>query len=161
MKLGLISDTHDNVPMITKAVAFFKQARVDRVLHAGDFVSPFSLKPFFSLGCEFLGVWGNNDGDKIALQKIAPGKIENSPHVISSDLGKILLAHDLVTVEALARSQEFLLIVHGHTHQAQVMKQGRTLVVNPGECGAWVNGKSTIAIVDLEAFSAQIIELAP
>ena len=45
MKLGIISDTHDNVPMITKAVEFFNNANVDAVMHAGDYVSPFSLKP--------------------------------------------------------------------------------------------------------------------
>ena len=81
MKLGLISDTHDNVPMIKKAVEFFNKADVDLVLHAGDYVAPFSIKPLFSLECDFLGVWGNNDGDKIALHKMSQGKIINSPSI--------------------------------------------------------------------------------
>lgn len=160
MKLGIISDTHDNVPMIHKAVAFFNQTRVDMVLHAGDYVSPFSLKPFLSLKCDFIGVWGNNDGDKIALQEVAQGKIKNSPLIQSYDQKKILLAHHLETLEALVLSQEFHLIVYGHTHQSEIRKAGKTLVVNPGECGGWLDGKSTVAVADLEEMTAEIIGLA-
>ena len=159
MKLGIISDTHDNVPMIIKAVDFFNNADVDLVLHAGDYVSPFSLNPFLSLECDFLGVWGNNDGDKIALQKMAQGKIENSPFIETYDQKKILLGHYFETLEALVSSQEFYLIVYGHTHKAKIRHEGKTLVVNPGECGGWLEGKSTVAVVDLENQDAEIIEL--
>jgi len=160
MKLGIMSDTHDNVPLIVKAVEIFNNADVDAVLHAGDYVSPFSLKPLLSLECDFLGVWGNNDGDKLALQNMAQGKIENSPHIEFYGRKKILLGHHLETLEALIRSQEFHLIVYGHTHRPEIRKKGTTLVVNPGECGGWVEGKSTLAIVELEDQTAEIIELA-
>ena len=159
MKLGIIADTHDNVPMVKKAVEFFNDAEVDLVVHAGDYVSPFSLKPFFSLESDFLGVWGNNDGDKIALQRMAQGKIENSPCIETYDQKKILIGHHFETLEALIASQEFYLIVYGHTHKAEIRNEGKTLVVNPGECGGWVEGKSTIAVVDLETQKAEIIEL--
>ncbi len=145
--------------MLNAAVRLFNQYQVDAVLHAGDFVSPFSLKPFSSLICEFVGVWGNNDGDKIALQKMARGKIKNSPYIQFWDQRKILIAHDLEILEPLIRSQEFHLIVYGHTHQTDIRKQGMTLVVNPGECGGWLTGKSTVAIGDLKTMTAEIIEL--
>ena len=159
MKLGIISDTHDNVPMIKKAVEFFNSADVDLVLHAGDYVSPFSLKPFFLLECDFMGVWGNNDGDKIALQNMAQGKIENSPHIETYGQKKILLGHYFETLEALVTSQVFYLIIYGHTHKPEIRQEGRTLVVNPGECGGWLEGRSTIAVVDLENQKAEIIDL--
>jgi len=159
MKLGIISDTHDNVPMIKKAVEFFNSADVDLVLHAGDYVSPFSLKPFFLLECDFMGVWGNNDGDKIALQNMAQGKIENSPHIETYGQKKILLGHYFETLEALVTSQVFYLIIYGHTHKPEIRQDGDTLVVNPGECGGWLEGRSTIAVVDLENQKAEIIDL--
>ncbi len=159
MKLGIISDTHDNVPMIKKAVEVFNRVDVDVVLHAGDYVSPFSLIPLFSLECDFLGVWGNNDGDKIALHRVAQGKIENSPYLESYGQKKILLGHHFETLEALILSQEFHFIIYGHTHQPEIRKEGKTLIVNPGECGGWLEGKSTIAIADLESQTAEIIEL--
>ncbi len=159
MKLGIISDTHDNVPMVKKAVEVFNKEDVDLVLHAGDYVSPFSIKPFFSLECDFLGVWGNNDGDKIALHKMAEGKIVNSPFIEDYGEKKILIGHYFETLDAIIASQQFFLIVYGHTHKSDIRKEGRTLVVNPGECGGWVYGKSTVAIADLERQEAEIIEI--
>jgi len=47
LKLGILSDTHDNVPQVRKAVALFNREMVDLVLHAGDYVAPFSVKPLF------------------------------------------------------------------------------------------------------------------
>ena len=40
MKIGLISDTHDNIQNIRRAVRKFNDKRVDLVIHAGDIVSP-------------------------------------------------------------------------------------------------------------------------
>jgi putative phosphoesterase len=159
MKLGLISDTHDNVPMVKRAVEIFNRQNVDLVLHAGDYVAPFALKPLFSLACDFVGVWGNNDGDRIALNKIAKGKIVDSPSIETIGEEKILLAHHLETLEALISSQRFFLIVYGHTHSPLIRKEGRTLAVNPGECGGWVYDKPTVAICDLETQGAEIIEV--
>jgi putative phosphoesterase len=159
MKLGIISDTHDNVPLIEKAVEIFNEANVDLVIHAGDYVSPFSIKPLLLLECDFLGVWGNNDGDKIALQRIAQGKIENSPFIESYGGKKILIGHDLETLGSLVSSQDFFLIVYGHTHKPEIKKVGKTLVVNPGECCGWVYGKATIAVADLTDQTAELISL--
>jgi len=39
------------------------------------------LLPLLCPECDFSGVWGNNDGDKIAVQKMAQGKILESPNV--------------------------------------------------------------------------------
>ncbi|SPD75110.1 putative enzyme [uncultured Desulfobacterium sp.] len=159
MKLGIISDTHDNLPLIEKAVEIFNDANVDLVLHAGDYVSPFSIKPLLLLECDFLGVWGNNDGDKLALRNIAQGKIENSPLVDTYKGKKILIGHDLLLLESLISSQDFYLIVYGHTHLPEIKNVGNTLVVNPGECCGWVYGKATIAVADLDSHTAELISL--
>ena len=159
MKLGIISDTHDNVPLIEKAVEIFNDANVDVVIHAGDYVSPFSVKPLLLLECDFLGVWGNNDGDKIALQNMAQGKIENSPFIESYGGKKILIGHHLEPLGSLVSSQDFFLIIYGHTHQPDIKKVGKTLVVNPGECCGWVYGKATIAVADLDDQIAELISL--
>ncbi|HCL90984.1 MAG TPA: YfcE family phosphodiesterase, partial [Candidatus Atribacteria bacterium] len=49
MKIGIISDTHDNLPKIKKAVGIFNREKVELVLHAGDFVSPFTFLEFKNL----------------------------------------------------------------------------------------------------------------
>ena len=159
VKIGLISDTHDNVPMVKKAVEIFNKENVDMVLHAGDYVAPFALKPLLSLESDFMGVWGNNDGDKIALDRIAQGKIVASPSLVTYEGKKILLGHYFETLEALISSQEFFLIVYGHTHGAEIRNEGRTLVVNPGECGGWLYGRSTIVLADLDNQTAELVDL--
>jgi hypothetical protein len=41
MLIGAVSDSHDNLTQIDKAVALLNQKNVGLVLHAGDYVSPF------------------------------------------------------------------------------------------------------------------------
>jgi uncharacterized protein len=44
MKIGLISDTHNNIQNIRKAVRKFTDKHVDVVIHAGDFVNPIAVE---------------------------------------------------------------------------------------------------------------------
>ena len=69
MLIGLISDTHDNLPMIEKAVKRLNEEKVELVLHAGDYVAPFVIPKFKALNCKLIGVFGNNDGDHELLRK--------------------------------------------------------------------------------------------
>ena len=46
MKIGVLSDTHDNLVNIRKAVEIFSKNGVEAVIHAGDFCSPFTLPEF-------------------------------------------------------------------------------------------------------------------
>lgn len=159
MRLGLIADTHDNVPMVQRAVEVFNEKGVDMVLHAGDYVAPFALKPLLGLECDFMGVWGNNDGDKIAVDRVAQGKISESPSIETYGGKRILVGHHLEGLDALIKSQYYFLIIYGHTHRPDIRQEGDTLVVNPGECGGWLTGKSTVAIVDLEEQRAETVLL--
>ena len=49
MIIGLLSDTHDHIPNIRKAINRFKEENVELVLHAGDYVSPFTALPYTEL----------------------------------------------------------------------------------------------------------------
>ena len=69
MLIGAISDTHDNLPNIEKAVKFFNDKKVNLVLHAGDYVAGFVVPKLKMLNCPLIGVFGNNDGDHELLKK--------------------------------------------------------------------------------------------
>ena len=43
MLIGAISDTHDNLPQIEKAVQILNEQKVGLVLHAGDYVAGFVI----------------------------------------------------------------------------------------------------------------------
>ena len=67
MLIGIISDTHDNVDAIDRAVRIFKEYKVDLVLHLGDIVAPMTISNFDGLNIKF--VRGNNDGDILNIKK--------------------------------------------------------------------------------------------
>lgn len=162
MKIGIISDTHDNLPQIKKAVEVFNREKVDLVLHAGDFVSPFTALEFKLLNCPFTGIFGNNDGDKLYLREKYKeiGELYPAPYNVNINSKNIIMLHKEKLIDALAEGQKYNVIIYGHTHQIDLRKIRKTLIINPGECGGWLTGKSTIALLNLETLEAKIIELA-
>jgi len=162
MKIGVISDSHDNLPQIKKAVEIFNREKVELVLHAGDFVSPFTFLEFKNLNCPLKGVFGNNDGDKLYLQEKFKGIGELYPDSYQTTLNhkNIIILHEEKLIDALAKSQKYEVIIYGHTHRTDLRKIGKTLIINPGECGGWLTKKSTIALLDLETLEAKIINIA-
>jgi len=157
LRIGIIADTHDNLPSIVKAIDFFNKQKVYMVFHAGDFVSPFAAGEFMALQMGFTGVFGNNDGDKLLLiSKLKnKGDLYEDYYELELTGKKIVLMHQPKFLEALIASRRYDLIVYGHTHQVYV-QQGPPLVVNPGECCGWTTGLSTVAIVDLAIMKADI-----
>jgi putative phosphoesterase len=67
MKIGIISDTHDDVKNVQRAIEIFNVEKVGYVIHAGDYVFPGVVQEFKKLNGKLIGVLGNNDGEKGAL----------------------------------------------------------------------------------------------
>jgi hypothetical protein len=163
--IGVIADTHDNLPMVEKAVKKLNDAKVTLVLHAGDYVSPFVIPKFKALNARLIGVFGNNDGDREFLKRRFSERknceIHGSFAEANADGWKIALLHgdDLELLEALINSGGFDAVVHGHSHVVGASKKGRTLVVNPGEVCGYLSGKCTMALLDTVKREARIVEL--
>jgi len=150
MKVGLMSDSHDNMDALQKAVDFFNEENVGAVLHAGDLVAPFTARKLNLLKMPLTITFGNNDGERFGLRKVFAGKIFEPPHQLFVADKRVLMLHDPAQVGALRDSGHFDFILYGHTHEVEV-SHGTTLVVNPGECGGWLNGKCTVAVWDTES----------
>ncbi|MCJ7664017.1 MAG: metallophosphoesterase [Desulfobacterales bacterium] len=160
MRIGVMADSHDNIPMIKRACELFNAREVRMVFHAGDYIAPFSLKPLNQiLQCDYEGVFGNNDGERVGLERITEGRIHPSPCEFAVGDWKVLVAHELTAPEAAAVGTAYRLVVHGHTHLPEIKHQGDTLFVNPGESGGWLFGRCTVAIAHLDTLEAEIIEL--
>ena len=165
MLVGLISDTHDNLPMVRKTVRKLNEEEVDLVLHAGDYVAPFVIPQLKELKAELIGVFGNNDGDRELLKrKFSEHENlvirENFANIVAGDI-KIALLHgnERVLLKALIDSESFDVVVHGHAHTAAIYKKGKTMIVNPGEVCGYLSGKVTIALLDTEKLEAKITEI--
>ena len=58
MNLGIISDTHDDLPSLKNAIKKFNENRVSYVIHAGDYVFPGVVKEFKDLNSKLIrGTW--------------------------------------------------------------------------------------------------------
>lgn len=165
MLVGIIADTHDNLKMVDKAVGKLNERNVELVLHGGDYVAPFVIPRFKKLKGRLIGVFGNNDGDHELLKKRFSESDrlemrENFAEIVVNGL-KIALLHgnEEELLNVLVSSECFDIVVHGHTHRAEVCQKGRTLVVNPGEVCGYLSGKSTIALLDTSTLKAEIVPL--
>ncbi len=171
MKLGIMADSHDNVPMVRRAVELFNRRRVDLVIHAGDFVAPFAVAPLAELDCRVVAVFGNNDGERVVLAKKFEAIGEVHPNLAEAGLGgrRIAAMHYPELAEPIAASGRHDLVIYGHTHEIDVRQaetaapeaRPSTTLLNPGEVGGWLTGRSTAAIVELEDMQVEIVELGP
>jgi uncharacterized protein len=164
MRVGVISDSHDRVPAVAELLRQMAAGGVSMVLHAGDFCSPFVLRPFEEAHVTLAGVFGRNDGDREGLSTRASAGIGlelfESPH--SFDVGgeRILIVHDIGDVQQ--RSLEaHSIVIHGATHQQEMKTRGNTLILNPGEACGWLYGTPQAAILDLDSKQVNFLSLDP
>lgn len=161
MKIGVISDTHDNITNITKAVVLFNYHQVGKVIHCGDFVAPFSLLAFKDLKCSLVGVFGNCDGERDFLLERACElnySIFQPPYIFEINDKKILISHQPIPYNHQCDVQ-----LYGHTHKAEIIYQTNgikpSVIVNPGEAGGWLFQQPSIAILDLDTLQTELINL--
>lgn len=162
MKIGLVSDSHDCLPKIKEAVAMLNAEPIDLVLHAGDYSAPFVVSYYGKLKSRIIGVYGNNDAERALLRSMfaqAGHEIRGKFAEVKANMLKIALTHGEETdlLHSLATSGCYDVVVHGHTHEASITKQGRTLVVNPGEICGYLSNSSTFAILDTETKEARLV----
>ena len=161
MKIGLISDTHDHVIRIREAVARLNRGRVEVVLHAGDYCSPFAVRELADLDAPLHGIIGNNDGDVYQIGRAFAeigARLENQWWETRIDGRRILVMHEPRGVDDVAAAQTYDLIVFGHTHERDERRIGDTLVINPGEVCGWLGGIGSLAIYDTREGSAEFDE---
>ncbi len=163
MIIGLISDTHDNVPYIKKAIQRLKEERAMLVLHAGDYISPFTAKPYGELDVPMIGVFGNNCAETELLKKVYTDvgcDLRGYFTEVEVDGLKIALLHGHRKQDVdKAQSGDYDVMVRGHTHKSSISRENGCLVINPGEVCGYVTGTNSIAFLDTEKRYAWISEL--
>ncbi len=159
--IGILSDTHDNLTRVREAVRFFNGAGCDLVIHAGDFVAPFTAEELRNLQAPVKAVFGNCDGERTGLAQAfrGLGEIGEPPLTFSHAGRRFLVRHLDAPIERNSASEVFDVVIFGHTHRPLVERRDGVLLVNPGETGGWLRGKSTLALLDPLALAVEIITL--
>lgn len=154
----IISDTHDNIDKLKKIEKIVKENDVDTIFHCGDYVAPFSLPYLMINGVEFIGIYGNNDGEILGLSKKSKEKITPGPKSLEHQGYKIYMMHEPYSLKAAEKSNLYDFIFFGHTHEIVTRKSNKSLVINPGESCGCLTGKSTLCILNPKNKEYKIIE---
>lgn len=135
MRLGILSDTHDELDRTRVAVDLLRAAGADALVHCGDLTSVPVLAACAVLPCWF--VFGNHDSDAVPwLHKAA---IDLGALCLGwggvVDLGgrRVGVCHGHLTSDlrhVLADRPDYLLT--GHTHFAFDRTEGGVRRINPG-----------------------------
>jgi uncharacterized protein len=160
MKLGILSDTHNELARTQRAVEMLRTEGAEVLIHCGDLSSPpivaaCSVLPFYF-------VLGNHDADSVpTLQRAAvefgamclgwSGLIE----LCGKKLG---VAHGHMTVDVrrvLAEEPSYLL--SGHAHYPTDTMIGNVRRINPG--ALFRAEEYTVALLDLETSGLSILRL--
>jgi uncharacterized protein len=160
MRIGIVSDTHNNVRNVGRIVELFNDAGVDRVIHTGDITQAKTLDVFAHLRVPLYGVFGNNDQERESLEAaiVRHGfRFQEPPFELFWHDRRIIVVHDPLELDgALGREHE--LALHGHTHLYRYERRDRQVIFNPGECAGHMLGFNAIGVVDLSDLSAEVLK---
>lgn len=148
MRLGILSDTHDEVARTRVAVATLASAGAEVLIHCGDITIPEVVYELSTLPSYF--VFGNCDFERDALrQAIAAigGSCLERGGLIELAGRRLAVTHgdsDREITRLTAAEPEYFF--SGHTHQALDVRHGPTRFINPGalhRATSW-----TVALLD-------------
>lgn len=163
MNIGILSDTHGNLPRTIRATEILLARGIEALLHCGDIGSEETLDEISARcaahGIPLHAVLGNVDEYEASFWRGTDGR----PITIRKELtlsGKrvaILHGHHFIALEQAISSGEFDYVFTGHTHQTRDERIGRTRVINPGA----VHRAHTpsVAVVDIEKDTVEIVVL--
>ena len=160
MRIGIVSDTHDQLRNVAEIVAIFERAGVARVVHTGDITQPKTLRAFAGLSAPLVGVYGNNDRERegLALACAETGaSFVDGPRELAWAGRRILVIHDPKDL-SIARLRECDVLLHGHEHRPTHERREGALVVNPGECAGHMKGLNAVGVLDLATLEFELLK---
>ncbi|MFA6552912.1 MAG: metallophosphoesterase [Patescibacteria group bacterium] len=155
MKIGIMSDSHDNQPNIEKALAYLTEQKIATIIHCGDVCAPATLA---FMAEHYHGqihmCFGNVDGDRYNMTRMSFEDFKNVK--IHGEIGelvvggkKIAFVHYPYMAKGLAAEGKYDMVFYGHDHKPWEEMIGETRIVNPGNL-ANIFYAPTFAIFDTE-----------
>jgi putative phosphoesterase len=160
MRIGIVSDTHGNRLMVTRALAELSERGITTILHCGDIDDSETVELFRGFTTHF--VFGNCDIDKGAMREAMTDiGATLHDHFGSIELEGVKLAFthgdDKILMRDVERSEYYDFLFYGHTHQAEEHRTGPTRVINPGALHR--ARPKTFIVLDLESREVESISI--
>ena len=163
MKLGILSDSHNEIGNTKAALAMFEAHQVDQLIHCGDVTRPDMVALFAGWKTAF--VYGNVDSNRSGL-RLAVGRIDGpcfAGLVYEAELNGLSVGvchgHDIELLEAMVASQQYDLICHGHSHTRLDKWEVTTRVINPGALGGRYSEPRSICTFDITSQIAEFFNV--
>ena len=173
MRIGLISDTHDNVRNLEAALGILRGEGVTTILHCGDVCKPATLRALAGLAvgnssepCQNgFDVWmarGNMDRQlglaQAVNETLGQGRL-GWLHRLTLDGYPLAMIHgdSEEVLRGLVASGQYAYVIHGHTHRRRDQTVGRTRVINPGALGGTRHQERSLCILDLRSGEARFV----
>jgi putative phosphoesterase len=153
MKIGILSDTHNHLRNLQKAMGVFEREHVDLLVHCGDFTQVETLQWLceYRLVCAF----GNGDfayGELLGMLKgFQPQNMGGFGCHFELGGKRMGVTHGhipRILDEMLHSGLDY--VFTGHTHRRQNQRIGHTRVINPGALGGTQHQSRSVCILDLE-----------
>ena len=160
MKIGILSDTHDQLERTQRAVQALHAAGAEALIHCGDLTRPKIVTACAVLPSYF--VYGNNDVDDVpSLLKAmtaAGGVCLEWSGTVTLAGKRIAVTHGHITAHVrrlLAERPDYLCT--GHSHIAHDWRDGPTRRINPG--ALYRAAEYSVAMLDLATDDLQFIPI--
>ena len=158
MRLGILSDTHDQIDRTRRAVGLLRDAGADVLIHCGDLASPAVVALLAGLPAWF--VFGNHDADSVpylrrAAREAGVGCLDWGGAVEVAGK-RVAVTHGHMSADVrylLADGPDYLL--SGHTHVAAFTDVGAVRRINPGALHR--ADEFTVALLEVETGSLRFL----
>lgn len=161
MKIGVVSDTHNNLKNIEIIINLFNDENVPIVIHTGDISNANTLEKFSKLNSKLIGVYGNNDRNESGLKEVAERnnfQFEEPPRRLSLLDREIVIFHEPDNIDQFLSENKLInVVLYGHTHRYENKTKNGVLYFNPGESAGMQKGSNAIGILDLINLEAKRI----
>lgn len=163
MKIGILSDTHNDIQNLHKAMGIFAQYPLECLIHCGDVTSLDTLK----LMTEYTIFLAFGNGDMLTGEMrnyLQTCKHTNqADYLVEATLDEkrigVSHGHLLGKQHYPFSSGNYDYFFHGHTHQRSDRYYRSTRVINPGAVVGISDTSSSIGILDLSSGELNFIEL--
>jgi putative phosphoesterase len=163
VKLGLISDTHNNTANLRVALERLQAAGVNELLHLGDVTSVETVR--LLSGFRVHHTVGNGDyatGEIAhALRELDPANTSGFVFTGLWEGVSVAATHGHLEgkVNELVHAGEHAFVFHGHSHRRKDELHLGVRVVNPGALGGLRAGPRSCAVLELPAGTLTWIEI--
>ena len=161
MKIGVVSDTHNNLKNIEIIINLFNDIKVPIVIHTGDISNANTLEQFSKLNSKLIGVYGNNDRNESGLKEVAERnnfQFQEPPRRLRLLDREIIIFHEPDNIDRFLSENKLInVVLYGHTHRYENNTKNGVLYFNPGESAGMQTGSNSIGILDLITLEAKRI----